>query len=112
MLYSGIPNPSWELRCAQIHQLLDIISRLSSTLQPIEEVGLGYSGFRVTNDGHSKLPASIQVHNGIISFEHENGSIENYLDPHRELERFLLHSGKRVLEPSLFREVEEQIWVR
>jgi hypothetical protein len=68
---------------------------------------LGYLGFivRVTHGTEKSL---IRIQNGIVLLSQDDTNVY-YSDENRELERWLLHSGKSYLNSDLFKIVDSKI---
>lgn len=80
-IFSGRPNPRWELNATQHRRLRTIHERLPQIHDaPPEPPGLGYRGFCYTLDG-----ASCRVFNGAVT-----GPGSALRDVDRELEHLLL----------------------
>ena len=80
-IFSGRPNPRWELDEHAAETLRRLVSRLSVTsASPPEAPGLGYRGFVVTDDGER-----FRAFRGYVS---RDGVV--LADPTSSVERFLL----------------------
>src|SRR5580704_19686200 len=96
-IFSGRPNPSWELTDEQTGALLEQISRMTefTTSKPPGVLGgLGYRGFLVERSGAApEGPLSLYIHEGIV----DRGQTEvNTVDEDQAVERSLLESGRQV----------------
>jgi hypothetical protein len=81
-LFSGRPNPTWELDDRSAQQLAQLIESLPPThLPPPEPPGLGYRGFRVSAGGRSYRV--LGTHVALAPGDHR-------ADPQRAVETFLL----------------------
>lgn len=71
MVYSGRPNPSWELSESQSASLIDALSqgvREGSRVAQPAEPGLGYQGFLVTSGGGvSDLADQVVVNRNVVT---------------------------------------------
>lgn len=68
-IYSGLPDPAWELTSEQISQLRAIVvsSGRRSLMKPPGLVGrLGYRGFSIDTVGEAGLEASMYVHARVL----------------------------------------------
>ena len=92
-LYSGLPDPSWELSDEQATALTALLETLPRVGGSAPSGGLGYHGFwieRVTREG---MPRLLVAYEGTVS--DPLSSHLSYLDdPERSVEHFLLESGR------------------
>jgi hypothetical protein len=92
-LYSGRPDPSWELSEEESAALTALLESLPRVDGSPPSGGLGYHGFgieRLTPEGMSRLLVAFE---GTVS--DPDSSHPSYLDdPARSVERFLLDSGR------------------
>ncbi|MDX6448354.1 MAG: hypothetical protein QOG29_1140 [Gaiellaceae bacterium] len=80
-VFSGRPNPRWELDEPTANPLRRLLSQLTvAGVTPPEPPGLGYRGFVVADDGRE-----LRAYNGYVT-----GSDVVLADPARAVERFLL----------------------
>ena len=80
-VFSGRPNPRWELDEPAADELRWLMRRLTATaVTPPEPPGLGYRGFVFTDDGRE-----FRAYDGYVT-----GSGVLLADPARSVERFLL----------------------
>jgi len=85
LIFSGRPNPSWELLGGQISRFAELcLASKTSSEPPPASPSLGYRGFRVTNDSESW-----DVFDGHISYTHLESKWEKE-DVGRALEKYLL----------------------
>jgi len=92
-VFSGRPNPVWELTEDQISELQSRLASLRSLtlLKPPGFLGKpGYSGFLIRSSQESGLPDSIYIHAGVVDFSR---GIANKLEDAPELESWLLTTG-------------------
>lgn len=108
-IFSGRPDPVWELAEDQVLQLTE---RLRSTqerslLRPPGIAGaLGYRGFSILSTGEKALDSHIFVHQGLAEIGGLNISL-NLGSPETEL--FLLETGRAALPNDLYDYVSEEI---
>ena len=106
-IFSGMPNPTWVLTDAEADSF---VKRLAAAPPgpPTQLSGnLGYRGFivQVTQGTETHL---IHVQAGIIHIS--KGATKIYAkDVNRELERWLLNTGKPHLKNEIFQLVEREI---
>lgn len=105
-IFSGNPNPIWILSDAEGILFLKRLSTLSKTSVKELSTNLGYRGFivRVTNGTEKSL---IRIQNGTVLLL-QDGTKVYYSDQNRDLERWLLNSGKSYLRSDLFKIVESE----
>lgn len=93
-VFSGRPNPAWELAPEEVAELAQRLTGLPRTDQPPGEGGLGYRGFTISNPSRSAgLPAEIRVFSGVLALP-ENGAMVYHRDEH-DVERWLLAQAAR-----------------
>jgi hypothetical protein len=108
-LYSGRPNPSWELDDRQIAELARRIQSLTGatlTKPPGIAGGLGYRGFRIESSRVSTLDPDVYVHAGIVDL---NRFDTNRIETAPELESWLLSTAGNALESEETDYVDQQI---
>ncbi|HJU72778.1 MAG TPA: hypothetical protein VJ717_03460 [Gemmatimonadaceae bacterium] len=100
-VFSGRPNPRWELDDRSCLELRQLQHRLTSTGDvPQEPPGLGYRGFVYADSG-----ANTRAYRGFVTTSHEV-----LADPTFSIERFLL---ARLPEPyAALREKVESVLAR
>jgi len=112
-IYSGRPNLSWQLPADRADALLDQIGSLreGTTNKPLGSLrGLGYRGFLVERS-HSAAEGALSfyVHEGIV----DRGQNEvNYVDSNQTVERFLLESGRQLIDDELYAYVLQEMAIR
>ena len=88
-VFSGRPNPAWELTPAEVDELASRFRRLTVTTSAPSEPALGYRGVAVENPGGAAdLPARIQACGGVVSAPRPGGRFA--LDDTEGIERWLL----------------------
>lgn len=66
-VFSGRPNPTWQLTENEAVRLVDLLSGLPPADGSWDEGGLGYRGFIVRNAEKRKgIPAEVRVANGLV----------------------------------------------
>jgi hypothetical protein len=103
-VYSGRPNPSWTLSDEQVRELRARIEALASSPAPPAQPGrLGYRGLT------AELPGlDVSVFRGDVTVR-AGASVRHSADTDRQLERWLLDTGRDKLSPDLMRVVEAEI---
>ncbi|GIM30388.1 hypothetical protein CPJCM30710_30540 [Clostridium polyendosporum] len=106
-IFSGNPNPSWILSDTEGVLFLKRLAKLRKTSAKELSTNLGYLGFivRVTNGTEKSL---VRIQNGMVLLSQDDTNVY-YSDENRELERWLLNSGKSSLNSDLFKIVDIKI---
>lgn len=97
-VFSGRPNPTWELAPGPTAALLQKISVLSVAAKPVPPPGLGYRGFVLYADD-----STIRVLQGLVTIE-QDGNARVYADQRgleRDLHRLARENGYAALLASL-----------
>src|SRR5664279_4282168 len=92
-VFSGRPNPTWELTRDQVGELRERLTSLNNAtlVKPPGVAGkLGYSGFFIRASQEPGLPESIYIHSGIVDL---NRLAVNRLETSPGLENWLLATG-------------------
>jgi hypothetical protein len=106
-IFSGMPNPTWILTNAEADKFVKQLAALSRTSATELSGNLGYRGFIVQcTDGATKQLIRIQT--GIVHISKGTTNVYAY-DQDRELERWLLNTGKSHLKNDLFQIVEREV---
>jgi hypothetical protein len=112
-IFSGMPNPSWELSDGQADALLERVEGLtqSTTAKPSGVLGgLGYRGFLVERSATApEGPLSLYIHEGIVD---RGQSQVNAVDGDQTVERTLLESGRRMIDDEVYRYVAQEMTTR
>jgi hypothetical protein len=103
-IFSGNPNPVWILPEADGVLFLKKLAMLPKASATELSDNLGYRGFiiKVINETKESL---IRIQNGTVQFS-QSGTNVYYSDQNRNLERWLLNSGKPILMSDLYDIVE------
>ena len=103
-IYSGLPNPSWEILNDDAQSLIARMRGLPKAKRQIaDEPGLGYRGL-ILEVNDETGPIEYRVFGGIVTTDSDS-----FLDEGRDLERFLIRSGSAVLGQDLVVEIIEQL---
>lgn len=107
-LFSGQPNPSWDLTEAEVLELLDRIDSLPARTAVGERPdGLGYRGLRVdqllSKPGANDSPSvvSIEIGGGIVKMVRHDGTVEHLNDTGRSVECWLLTVAQSHVDESI-----------
>ncbi|HEX6347633.1 hypothetical protein [Umezawaea sp.] len=102
-VFSGRPNPTWSLPDAQASTFRERVDGLPAATSGQVANNLGYRGFIVRAGDEVVL-----VQKGVV--QKTRGETTEYAaDPNRDLERWLLESGKPTLEPEVLTSVEREL---
>jgi hypothetical protein len=92
-IFSGRPNPSWELTSAEISELTEYMAGLTPASKSAIANDLGYRGFIITNPGKlGGLPVKTHVFNGVLDVN-EKGST-NYYNDVNDIESWLMERAR------------------
>jgi hypothetical protein len=105
-IFSGNPNPAWILSDVDGRTFLERVDALPVTSARELSGNLGYRGFVVEISGEADN-MRVQVQNGIVRVSSSTAEIFR-TDRNRDLERWLLQSGKPFLDSKLLRIVESE----
>jgi hypothetical protein len=105
-IFSGMPNPTWVLTNAEADSFMKQLAALSPTSARELSGNLGYRGFivRVMQGADTQL---IRVQFGTVHLSGDTTNVYTY-DKDRELERWLLNTGKPHLKDELFHIAERE----
>lgn len=99
-VYSGRPNPVWELTQAQAAEFMARLARLPEAQESGGSGGLGYRGLIVGADGVEGV-GRVEIRSGVVRVERTDGSSRSYLDEGRALELWTVEQSRERL-PSDF----------
>jgi hypothetical protein len=108
-VYSGRPNPRWELSAQQAEEFSKMLRALpkrecdSALAQGLGYRGLKVTGSRLSQEGYTEIVIS----RGIVMMKEESRS-QQFIDKDRALERWLLQTGKGKLEEKLYEYLSEE----
>lgn len=105
-IFSGMPNPTWILTNAEADSFVRKLAALSRTSAGELSGNLGYRGFIVqcTQGANTQL---IRIQNGIVHISKDVTNVYAH-DEDRELERWLLTTGRPHLKNGLFQIAERE----
>lgn len=105
-IFSGMPNPTWILTNAAADSFLKQLAALPLTSARELSGNLGYRGFIVqcTQGDNTRL---IRVQNGIVHISGGETNVYAY-DEDRELEHWLLNTGRPHLKDEIYQIVERE----
>jgi hypothetical protein len=111
-IFSGNPNPEWNLSTNQVSELLTKISSLNYTERSPVDKGLGYNGFtilRTEKSADSQWPKRIEIKDGIIYVYYDNDRYAHLIDPERTIELWLLNTAPNSVSSMLLKKIENDI---
>ena len=97
-IYSGRPDPSWELSERQVVEVVDAIAALSPTTGTPPEGGLGYHGFTLVLHRAGQADEILVAYRATVAPQ-GTGPRPYRIDPDRTVERLLLDTGRSRLTP-------------
>ncbi|MBD1845621.1 hypothetical protein H6F89_19855 [Cyanobacteria bacterium FACHB-63] len=101
-VFSGRPNPRWELTPAEAHEFNRLLKSLPADSEGMLKEGLGYRGLIVTlTESRTKGYDRITISNGQVIVT-EQGCSKQFADRDRKLERWLFQTGEGRLEEPLY----------
>ena len=109
-VFSGRPNPSWELTGKQPTEFLTLLGSLEPVgSAPTASEGLGYRGFLVTAQGETMSGFDrIRVFRG-MAIANRGGGTEVFRDRQHSLESWLLETGRAHMEQGTAEYVRKEI---
>ncbi|HKE18668.1 MAG TPA: hypothetical protein VKB80_27515 [Kofleriaceae bacterium] len=108
-IFSGRPNPTWQLTDSQALELRERLDAIRGTSfdKPAGALGgLGYTGFTLAATQEDNIEPEIFVHDDVVDLGPQNVSLRG---ANRELENWLIASGGDAVEPVARRHVDDLI---
>ena len=102
-IFSGMPNPNWDLSEQQRDEFLKKISTLPTTHKSQNDNGLGYRGFIVED----KLK-QFEIKDGLVKVS-QNNTVNILEDKEYNIEIWLLDTSPNNIDPSLLKMIKESI---
>jgi len=100
-VFSGRPNPTWELSAADTATLIGMINSLAQSPPVDLPTPLGYRGFLVTLDEpQSGSAATIRAYQGIV--EYQGRETRTYADTDKQVELWLLATARPHIDGQLY----------
>ena len=103
-VYSGRPNPEWSLSTTDDQRFADLLSKAPAARSSELASPLGYRGFIVMD----RSGTTTRVLDGVIEVSDDQGVVYR-TDPDRELERWLLGTGRANLGNELYALVAQEL---
>jgi hypothetical protein len=94
-IFSGLPNPTWELSEQETQELMSRLEALPRTEKIVEPPTLGYRGI-VVEGGSDRLDGPLRIYRGTIAAPDGARS-----DPDRSLETWLLETADPPLDEDI-----------
>ena len=107
-IYSGRPDPAWELDEAETAVLLRMLADLPVASGVPPEGGLGYHGFLLVVRTDGQADQSLVAYRGAVAVPGA-GARRAWADPTRSIERYLLETGRSLLAPAELAAVEADL---
>lgn len=107
-VFSGKPNPTWELSQEQQTEFMIKISGLKHTEDIQKSSRLGYRGLIVEEKINPKVQRIIELNDGIIRI-FEGKLVSILKDKDSEIERWLLHTAPKTIDKDLLISIEEKL---
>ena len=104
-IYSGRPDPSWDLTDAQVAQVVNTIEALPVTAGTPPQGGLGYHGFTIVRRSPGQADETLVAYRGTVA-PLGSGTRTYRVDQGRTVERLLLDLGRSTLNPTEVAAVE------
>lgn len=108
-VFSGRPNPVWELTENQVKELSDRLASIDKTtlMKPPGIIGgLGYRGFTIEAVREKYLEPEMYIHGGIIDFARFDLNLSTDTP---ELEQWLLSTGANEIEDDIKLHINQKI---
>lgn len=106
-VFSGLPDPAWRLSRTEAAELRMLVDALPVVRAEPPSGGLGYHGFAIADAGAGPGSPPLVAYHGWIAAAGE-GPREARRDADGSVERFLLETGRRVVDPAVLRLVDEE----
>lgn len=109
-MYSGRPNPSWEIPDTEAKKLAKLLSkkRMPSAVTSPGAAGiLGYRGLILSSPGEGIVPKQMRAFDGIL--EVPNLEIQNIVDHDSGVETFLLGTAGNAITKEEFQFAQQEI---
>lgn len=109
-LFSGRPNPSWELSAEEIAELVKRLETLPEAKEGTIRDRLGYRGIVLTARADDLVGfTSLVVSAGVVLARGSDGSERLFVDRGRALERWLLKTARGRVDPAIQPLVDQEL---
>ena len=108
-VFSGRPDPAWELTDYQAQELADRLAAINKTtlMKPPGVIGgLGYRGFTIEAVREKGLEPEIYIHRGIVDLTRFDLNLETDTS---DLEQWLLSTGASEIEDEIEQHVNQEL---
>ena len=100
-IFSGRPNPTWDLSAADTATLTGIIGSLPPSSPVDLPTPLGYRGFLVSVSEPELRPVvTMRAYQGVV--EYQGYETRYYADPDKQVERWLLATARPQIDTQLY----------
>lgn len=107
-VFSGRPNPSWTLSEEQARTLERLLAGLERGPLAVPPDGLGYRLFRVDLSSRAGTAQMVEAYAGTVK-RTQAGRTAYYTDGPREVERWLLETGRPHIPEQVLLHVKSEI---
>jgi hypothetical protein len=97
-IYSGRPDPSWDLTDVQVAALVGMLASLPLADGSAPQGGLGYHGFQIVAQQPGQVEQTFLAYRGAVTASSDPPGTYR-ADPQRRVETALLETGRAHLEP-------------
>lgn len=87
-IFSGRPNPMWNLSDDEIEKLKTNLKDLPSA-KPRKRFGMGYRGFIILNNAVADFPLKVEINDGVLAILDEERLV--YKEDANRIEEWLLN---------------------
>jgi hypothetical protein len=109
-LFSGRPNPSWEITAEESAELVKWLKTLPEANEGAVRDRLGYRGIVVTTTGDELADlTSLVASAGIVLVRDSAGTKRLFVDPGRALERWLLGTARGRVDPAILASIDGEL---
>jgi hypothetical protein len=109
-VFSGRPNPRWELTAEEDRELRQRLSTLPETRQGAILETLGYRGIVVAApNGVQTGFLRITISTGVVLVEKPDGARQYLVDRGRALERWVFQTSRGRVDPEVYSAFEQQM---
>jgi hypothetical protein len=111
-IFSGRPNPAWELSQEQARELRERIAKLPRVADGTFPDPLGYRGITAVLPGAGGREERIRLFAGAVRVDAPDGATLFLNDAGRQVERWLAETGAPHLDPGVYQSVLDELGAR